>query len=29
LLREIVTGLASGDLPPTAGAIEPLADRLR
>lgn len=29
LLKEIVTGLESGDLPPTAGAIEPLADRLR
>jgi hypothetical protein len=29
LLREIVTGLASGELSPTAGAIEPLADRLR
>jgi hypothetical protein len=29
LLREIITGLKSGDLPPTAGAIEPLADRLR
>ena len=29
LLQEIVTGLESGDLPPTAGAIEPLADRLR
>jgi hypothetical protein len=29
LLREIVAGLESGDLPPTAGAIEPLADRLR
>ena len=29
LLREIVSGLESGDLLPTAGAIEPLADRLR
>jgi hypothetical protein len=29
LLREIVEGLASGSLEPTAGAIEPLADRLR
>ena len=29
LLREIVDGLASGSLEPTAGAIEPLADRLR
>ena len=29
LLREIVDGLESGDLAPTAGAIEPLADRLR
>ena len=29
LLVEIVSGLESGDLPPTAGAIEPLADRLR
>jgi hypothetical protein len=29
LLDEIVTGLESGDLSPTAGAIEPLADRLR
>jgi hypothetical protein len=29
LLREIVAGLESGELPPTAGAIEPLADRLR
>jgi hypothetical protein len=29
LLQEIATRLASGDLPPTAGAIEPLADRLR
>jgi len=28
LLREIVAGLESGDLTPTAGAIEPLADRL-
>jgi hypothetical protein len=29
LLREIVEGLESGALEPTAGAIEPLADRLR
>jgi hypothetical protein len=29
LLKEIVSGLGSGELPPTAGAIEPLADRLR
>lgn len=29
LAREIVTGLESGDLEPTAGAIEPLADTLR
>jgi hypothetical protein len=29
LLHEIVDGLASGALEPTAGAIEPLADRLR
>ena len=29
LAREIVRGLESGDLEPTAGAIEPLADRLR
>lgn len=29
LLRELVEGLESGELPPTAGAIEPLADRLR
>jgi hypothetical protein len=29
LLREIVAGLESGDLAPTAGALEPLADRLR
>jgi hypothetical protein len=29
LLQEIAAGLESGDLPPTAGAIEPLADRLR
>jgi hypothetical protein len=28
LLREIVSGLESGALAPTAGAIEPLADRL-
>ena len=29
LAREVVTGLESGELEPTAGAIEPLADRLR
>lgn len=29
LLREVVEGLGSGRLAPTAGAIEPLADRLR
>ncbi len=29
LAREIVAGLESGDLEPTAGSIEPLADRLR
>ena len=29
LLRDIVAGLESGELAPTAGAIEPLADRLR
>jgi hypothetical protein len=29
LAREIARGLESGDLEPTAGAIEPLADRLR
>jgi hypothetical protein len=29
LTREIVRGLESGELEPTAGAIEPLADRLR
>ena len=29
LLRDIVIGLESGALQPTAGAIEPLADRLR
>jgi hypothetical protein len=29
LLREIVAGLESGELSPTAGSIEPLADRLR
>jgi len=29
LLDEIVEGLESGSLEPTAGAIEPLADRLR
>jgi len=26
---EIVSGLASGELKPTANALEPLADRLR
>jgi hypothetical protein len=29
LLREIVDGLQSGRLAPTAGALEPLADTLR
>ena len=29
LAREIVAGLESGELEPTAGAIEPLADRIR
>jgi len=29
LLREITTGLESGELAPTAGSLEPLADRLR
>ena len=29
LLREIVEGLESGKLEPTAGAVEPLAERLR
>jgi hypothetical protein len=29
LLREIVAGLESGTLRPTAGSIEPLAERLR
>ena len=29
LAREIVAGLESGALEPTAGALEPLADRLR
>jgi hypothetical protein len=29
LAREIVAGLESGELEPTAAAIEPLADRLR
>jgi hypothetical protein len=29
LLHEIIEGLESGELAPTAGAIEPLADRLR
>jgi hypothetical protein len=29
LLQEVVAGLESGSLAPTAGALEPLADRLR
>jgi hypothetical protein len=29
LLAEVVDGLESGELEPTAGALEPLADRLR
>lgn len=29
LAREIVAGLESGELEPTAAAVEPLADRLR
>ena len=29
LMREIVAGLQSGELEPTAGALEPLADTLR
>jgi hypothetical protein len=29
LLRELIAGLESGSIAPTAGAIEPLADRLR
>ena len=29
LLGEVIEGLESGDLAPTAGALEPLADRLR
>ena len=29
LAREVVAGLESGELEPTAGAVEPLADRLR
>jgi hypothetical protein len=29
LAREIVTGLESGELQPTAAALEPLADQLR
>lgn len=29
LAREVVAGLESGDLAPTAGDLEPLADRLR
>ena len=28
MLRRIVAGLESGELPPTAGAIEPVADTL-
>lgn len=28
LAREVAGGLESGELPPTAGALEPLADRL-
>jgi hypothetical protein len=28
LLREVVSGLESGDLEPTAAAIEPLAERI-
>lgn len=28
LAREVVAGLESGDLEPTAGAIEPFADRI-
>ena len=28
LAREIAAGLESGDLAPTAGAVEPLADRI-
>lgn len=29
LAREVVAGLESGELEPTAGALEPLADQLR
>ena len=29
LLREVIEGLESGAVAPTAGALEPLADRLR
>jgi hypothetical protein len=29
LVREVVSGLESGSLEPTAGALEPLADTLR
>jgi len=29
LAREVVAGLESGDLEPTAGALEPLADQPR
>lgn len=29
LLREVVRGLESGELAPTAGALEPLADTVR
>ncbi len=28
LVREVVAGLASGELEPTAGALEPYADRI-
>ncbi len=28
LVREVVAGLESGELEPTAGALEPLADRI-
>jgi hypothetical protein len=29
LLREVIEGLESGSIAPTAGALEPLTDRLR
>jgi hypothetical protein len=29
LMREVTAALTSGELPPTAEAVEPLADRLR